>query len=321
MKAAMYENYGPPEVVCIRDIPPPEPGSADVLVRVHASAVNTSDWRIRAAAFPGITALPGRLMYGVFRPRYPMLGSEFAGVVDSVGADVAQFEVGQRVFGMTTAGGATAKYMAIPASKAIAQMPPALSFEQAAALPFGGLAALVFLRDFGKLSRGQRVLIVGASGGVGCYAVQIAKAMGGHVTGVAGPNSQALLAKLGADEVLDYQSENWMIGLSPFDLILDTYGALRPAAARRLLKPSGVFLPLNFGVRELLSACLNPLLNGSLRIGVNADRAEDLDLLTEMVASGRLKPITDRVFDLADIVEAHRHVEGRHRQGAVVLRH
>ena len=198
MKALTYDHYGPPDVVQVADLPTPDPAPDEVLIRVHASAVNTSDWRIRAAAFPGITALPARVICGLRRPRNRRLGSEFAGGVDAVGAHVTRFTPRQRVFGITAKGGASAEYLTIPQSGAITEMPDGLSFVHAAALPFGGLAALVFLEQFANLRADQRVLIVGASGGVGAYAVQIAAALRAHVTGVYGPGSQDFVKDLGA---------------------------------------------------------------------------------------------------------------------------
>jgi NADPH:quinone reductase-like Zn-dependent oxidoreductase len=184
MRALTYSHYGPPDVVGIEDVPKPEIGPNDVLVRVMASGVNTGDWRVRAADFPGIMVVPGRLMFGLTKPRNRRLGTEFAGTIAAVGTDTTRFAVGDRVFGFSAKGGASAEYLAIDQDAAIAPMSSTLSFEEAAALPFGGLAALAFLTDFGALTADQDVLIVGASGGVGVYAVQIAKAFGARVPSV-----------------------------------------------------------------------------------------------------------------------------------------
>lgn len=157
MKALTYERYGGPEVVQIAEVDRPVPGEGEVLIRVHASAVNTGDWRIRAAAFPGILAIPGRLMFGLFRPRNVRLGSEFAGVVESVGTSATRFKEGNRVFGMVTSGGATADFLAMPEKGAIAKIPESMSFEDAAGMPFGSLCALVFLGEFADLKPDQKV--------------------------------------------------------------------------------------------------------------------------------------------------------------------
>ncbi|MEM9477008.1 MAG: NAD(P)-dependent alcohol dehydrogenase [Pseudomonadota bacterium] len=320
MKALTYSRYGPPEVVDIRDVPRPRTASGQVLVRVHASAVNTSDWRIRAAAFPGITALPGRVMFGLLRPRNPRLGSEYAGVVEEVGDGVTRFAVGDRVFGMTTGGGASAEYLAVPAQSAIARIPDGTSFEQAAALPFGGLAALVFLAQFANVQSGQRVLVVGATGGVGAYGVQIAKALGAHVSGVSGRDSQAFLKSLGADIAIDYTQTELSAIADRFDVILDTIGTMHPRVARSLLRPGGTFLPLNMGLREVAAGLQNPFRSRKVRLAVNPDTAEDLASLAGMVAEGKLVPVIDSVFPLEEARQAHAHVEKRHRRGAVILR-
>ena len=165
MKALTYTQYGSPDVIRISDLPKPTPAAGEVLVRVHASAVNTGDWRLRAAAFPGILALPGRLMFGVRRPKHTRLGSEFAGTVEAIGEGVTRFAPGDAVFGMSVGGGASAEYLTIAEDAAIAPMPEGIGFDEAAALPFGGQTALSFLVDYANIQPGQRVLVVGASGG------------------------------------------------------------------------------------------------------------------------------------------------------------
>lgn len=320
MKALTYERYGGPEVVQVTEVDQPSPGAGDVLVRVHASAVNTGDWRIRAAAFPGVLAVPGRLMFGLFRPRNQRLGSEFAGVVESVGAAANRFTPGDRVFGMITSGGATAEYLVVPETGAVAQMPTLLSFEEAAGMPFGGLCALVFLGEFADLKPGQKVLIAGASGGVGVSAVQIAKALGAHVTGVAGPDSQNLVASLGADETIDYRQTDLETLAGRYDVVFDTFGAISPKLSRRLLVEGGLFLPLNFGLREIGAALLNRFRNRKIRLAVNEDRMADMVRLAELIEAGKLRPVIDTVYPLEEAADAHGRVEARHKQGAVVLR-
>ena len=319
VKALTYNRYGPPEVIQVSEVPRPEPKPYEVLVRVHASAVNTSDWRIRAAAFPGITALPARLIFGLCRPRNQRLGSEFAGVVETVGSQVSRFSPDQRVFGMTPKGSATAEYVAISESGAVAEIPEGLSFNEAAALPFGGLAALVFLEQFAALRADQHVLIVGASGGVGSYAVQIAKAGSAHVTGVSGPDNQDFVKGLGADHTVNYQATDLGSINGRFDLILDTVGVVSPRLSRHLLHPGGLFLPLNIGLREMGAALLNPLRSRKIRLGVNSNTANDLERLVELVRAGSLRPVIDSVFGMQAAAAAHYLVERRHRTGAVIL--
>jgi NADPH:quinone reductase-like Zn-dependent oxidoreductase len=319
MKALAYERYGPPDVIRVEEVPRPTPKPDEVLIRVHASSVNTSDWRIRAAAFPGIAALPARLIFGLSRPRNTRLGSEFAGVVEAIGKDVKSFVPGQRIFGITSKGGASAEYLALPETSAIEEMPEQLSFEDAAALPFGGLAALVFLEQFASLKANQRVLIVGASGGVGIYAVQIAKALGAHVTGLSGPDSQTLISSLGADVTLNYKKTKFPDIVDRFDVILDTVGVATPRQARKLLRQGGLFLPLNFGMRELVAALLNSFFDRKIRITVNPNTAKDLQRLAGLVRDRRVRPVIDTVYPLSEASAAHAHVETRHRKGAIVL--
>ncbi len=320
MKALTYERYGGPDVVRVTEVDPPTPKADEVLVRVHASAVNTGDWRIRAAAFPGILAIAGRLMFGVLRPRNQCLGSEFAGVIEEIGGSVARFSVGDRVFGIVTGGGASAELLAVPEAGAIAKMPAALSFEDAAGMPFGGLCALVFLSNFAALAPGQKVLIAGASGGVGAFALQIAKVLGAHVTGVAGPDSQAFISDLGADEVIDYK-ENDLDALGPqYDVVFDTFGAVSPGLARSLLVEGGLFLPLNFGLREIGALLLNRFRKQKIRLAVNEDRMDDMVRLAQMVEDGKLRPVVDTVYPFAEAAQAHAHVEARHKKGAIILR-
>ena len=319
MRALAYECYGPPGVVQVAQVPRPMPKPDEILIRVHASAVNTSDWRIRAAAFPGITALPARLIFGLFRPRNKRLGSEFAGIVDAVGSEVTDFKPGQHVFGVSPKGGASADYLTISEKAAVSEIPEGLSFEEAAALPFGGLAALVFLERFASLRASQRILIVGASGGVGIYALQIAKALGAHVTGLSGPDSQTLVGDLGADKTLNYQTVELFKIDDRFDVIIDTVGVVPPHQARRLLRSDGLFLPLNVGVREILAAVLNPFFNRKTRLAVNPNTAADLHQLAEFVRDGRVRPVIDTIYPLSEAAAAHAHVETRHRKGAIVL--
>ena len=318
MKAMITRRYGAPDVVEPAILPRPEPGPGELLIRVRAASVSTADWRLRAAAFPGIMQIPGRLMFGLTRPRKPILGMDFAGEIAATGAGVAGFAPGDRVFGFS-GGGAHAEYLTMPAKGAVAPIPEGLEFAEAAALPFGGLAALVFLRDFGAVAPGQRVLILGASGGVGAYAVQIARQLGAHVTGVASETNHALLRELGAARTIDYRREDPLSG-GPYDLILDTLGATGFAAARRALTPNGLFLPLNFGLREMLQALRACLTGGRrIRLAVNEDKREDLDTLAALVRQGALRPVVDSRYPLEALPEAYAHVETRHRRGAVVL--
>lgn len=319
MKALTYERYGGPEVVTVTDLPKPTPQAGEVLIRVHASAVTTGDWRLRAAAFPGVLAIPGRLMFGVRRPKKTRLGTVFAGTIDALGESATRFKVGDRVYGMALDGGASAEYLSFPESGAIAEMPDTLDFAEAASIPFGGLSALVFLTEFANLQPGQRVLVVGASGGVGTYGVQIAKALGAHVTGVASGSNEVFVKSLGADAFVDYRARNIATLTERFDIIFDAVGALSPRQARGLLTEGGQFVPLNLSMREIGAAMLNRFRSTKIRIGVSGDKAEDLERLNAMIKSGTLRPVIDTTYPLAEAKAAHAQVERRHARGTVVL--
>lgn len=320
MQAAVYTRYGGPEVVNLAQIARPEPGKGEILVRVGAAGVTTADWRMRAAAFPGmISAIAGRLMFGLRRPRNPVLGDDFAGTVAVVGADVTGFAPGDRVFGFA-GGGAHAEYVVVPATGAVAPTPHDLTDEQAAALPFGGLAALAFLDRFARVQTGERVLVIGASGGVGAYAVQIARALRASVSAVASGAAMALVKDLGAQRVHDYRDGDPPVPDGGYDVILDTFGALDYARAAPMLAAGGRFVPLNFGLRDLWLG-RRAKANGHRQIlRVNGDTRAGLDRLSEMIAAGQLRPVIDRIYPFDAIRAAYAHVETRHRKGAVVLR-
>ena len=319
MKAAIYDNYGDPGVLRIGEVDRPEPGPEEVLVQVFASPVTTADWRLRAAAFPGVLWLPGRLMVGLFRPRKKVLGAAFAGRVVAVGEAVSGFRMGDRVFGFS-GDGAHAEYLAMPAAGPIAKMPTNLSYEEAAAVPFAALAALVFLRDYGKVGPGQKVLVAGASGGVGVFAVQLARHFGAEVTGIASSGNLELVRSLGADTVIDYTKEDYAARGDTYDVVLDTAGTTGFAKARRVLKPGGIFIPLEFGLREMIQAATSRLGSGpSVAIGVSGDSKADLETLKALLEKGTIRPVVDSRYRLDEIAAAHRRVEGRHKTGEVVI--
>lgn len=319
MKAALYTRYGAADVVHLGDVPVPAPGPREILISVEASSVTTADWRLRSSSFPGILWLAGRMMVGLFAPRSPVLGHEIAGTVVATGHAVTEFAVGQRVFGFS-AGNGHAEYISVSADGPILPIPQGLTSAEAASLPWGGLSALVFLRDVAKLRAGQHILIVGASGGVGLPAVQIAKAMGARVTAVASGARRSLLESLGADRVIDYTAENPAAARDAYDVVLDTVGATDLRMMVPTLRKGGLFVPLNFGAREMWQAVLGKL-TGRRRIAlaVSEDRKEDLQVLIDMVQAGTLRPIIDRRYPLTEIRAAYEHVESRHRAGAIVV--
>mgnify|MGYP001597324716 FL=1 len=319
MKAAVYTRYGGPDVVTVRDVPDPTPGPGEILVETRAAGVTTADWRLRAAAFPGLVmGIAGRVMFGITGPRNPVLGSDFAGVVAETGAGVTEFRPGDRVFGFSD-GGAHAERLVMKADKAVTRLPEALSFAEGAALPFGAMAALEFLDRFAALKPGEHVLIVGASGGVGAYAVQIARALGAEVTAVASGARAAMLTGLGADHVIDYRARAAADWGGPFDVIFDTIGVTNYAQMAAQLADGGRFVPLNFGIGDFAARGAAKKAGHAVILQVNADTKAGLERLVAMIAEGRLRPVIDSRFAFADIRDAHAKVETRSRAGAVIV--
>jgi len=322
MQACIYEEYGPPEVVRLGEAKTPAIRADEVLVRVRAASVTTADWRFRASRFPRVFWLPGRLMLGLFRPRNPILGMDFSGVVEAVGSGVTRFRPGDPVFGATDPmrRGAHAEYVAVRESGAILHKPPSLEHHEAAAIPFGANSALAFLRDFGKVEAGQRLLIVGASGGVGVWAVQLARHLGAEVTGVCSARNAELVRSLGAQRVVDYGSEAYARPGDEYDLIFDTVGVTTFAACRDALSERGTYLPLNGGLREIVQAIRSSRSAGKkVMYAVSKNTREDLELIVGLIESGALEPVVDQVYPMDRIAEAHRHVESRHKRGSVIV--
>ena len=317
MKAMHVEKYGVSEVVELVERPKPTPGVGEVLVRVRAAGVTTGDWRMKGAEFPGGFAVIGRLMFGLRGPRQGVLGGDFAGEVAALGEGTKGFQVGQRVYGFS-GHGAHAEYLVIKADGAIAPIPSRLTFEQAAALPFGMLSAHQFLTKFAKVNPGDDVLVIGASGGVGVYGTQIASMHGARVTAVASSKNHALLERLGASAVIDYRDVD-PLSAGPFDLVFDCVGASRWNTARRALKRGGTYVPLNFAIWDIVPALLSRFGPRRFVVGVNEDTRADLDALAPALETGALTPVINTVYPFGDIRSAYAHVASRHRKGAVVL--
>jgi len=319
MRGMFQDVYGPPDVLSLRDIAMPVVGAHDVLVHVHAAAVHIGDcFGVRGAP------LPMRLATGLFRPKPGVPGYDVAGQVESVGSQVTTFRPGDAVFG--AGHGTCAQYASVPEQQ-LALKPPSLTFEQAAAIPISALAALHGLRDAGKLKSGQKVLINGASGGIGTFGVQIAKAFGADVTGVCGTANGAMVRSLGADHVIDHTREDFTRAGRHYDLVFDNVENRSLSDCRRVLTPDGT-LVLNSGsgarglrllVRLLLPLALSPFVRHRLRRYLSTPNHADLVVLSELVESGKLRPVIDRTFSLAEVPAALRHIETGHAAGKVVI--
>ena len=314
MRAAVADRYGPPEVVRIAEVARPRAGAGEVLVRVQAAAVTSADSRIRRACFPPGFGPVVRLVFGIRRPRRPILGGTFAGVIEAAGAGVVDLEPGQAVCGMTgTKLGTHAEYVAVPGHR-VARVPAGVSPEDAAGVLFGGTAALFFLRDKGSVAPGTSVLVNGAAGAVGTNAVQLARHYGAKVTAVTSAANAALVTSLGADNVIDYTKDGLLGTGMRFDVVLDCVGNLTIESGRRLLSDGGVLLLAVAGLWTTIRA------RGNVVAGSAPERVEDFELLLGLVAGGELIVVHDRIDDLEDIVEAHRRVDTGHKRGNVIVR-
>lgn len=314
MRAVTYSRYGGPEVVAVTDLPTPEPAADEVLVRVRAASVGSADGAARRGT-PRVV----RLFAGLFRPRLPVLGSDFAGEVVAVGADVTRFTVGDRVVGASGPGlGCHAEYVTAKATGVITALPAGLSFEQGAALMDGALTALPFLRDGGRVQPGYRVLVNGASGSVGSAGVQLAKHLGAHVTAVTSGANVELVRGLGADEVIDYGTTDFTKGDTEYDVVFDAIGKSTYSAARRVLTSHGVylstvpsaFLPSLFTRRSVV------LFTG---LRSRADIAPDVAELVCLAAAGTLDPLIDSSHTLDEAATAHARVDSERKRGTVVV--
>ncbi len=317
MKAIVQDHYGSEDVLQLRDIDRPVIGNGDVLVRVHAASIHIGD-RLIMQGSPFLV----RMATGLGRPKQPIPGTDIAGTVEAVGNDVTRFKVGDEVFGWTS--GAFAEYASVPEDH-LAAKPARLSFEEAAAVGVSATVALQLLRDDGKVKPGQKVLINGASGGVGTYAVQIAKAFGAEVTGVTSTRNAEIVRSIGADHVVDYTREDFTKGTERYDFILDNVANHSLAETRRALSPTGTLLPnggghTGGGVGRLIRATIASMVfRGQGRPSVKFQNAADLAALVGLVETGKITPVIDRTYPLAETAAALRQVGTGHARGTVVI--
>lgn len=318
MRAATYDTYGAPDVLRVREVPTPTAGDGEILVQVQASTVTQGDRRLRSADFPGISWLPGRLMVGLFRPKARVLGTMFAGRVAAVGKGVTRFVPGDDVFGSCMSG-AYGEYVAVPADGTVAQMPAAMGYGEAAALPYGAMTALIYLRDLGRVERGQRVLVIGASGGVGRYAVQVAAHFGAEVTGVCGSDHE-LVRSLGAAHVVDHRREDFSAGGREYDIIFDASDTSSFGRCKASLTPRGRFLSLYMTATVLVQMLVTSLFGGRrAMVGAAFGSRADMEQVRDLAEQGAIWPVIDGSYPLERIVEAHARVETDRPHGSVVV--
>jgi NADPH:quinone reductase-like Zn-dependent oxidoreductase len=314
MRAAVYRKYGPPDVVSIETVPKPVPGDRDILVRMRATSVTSGDARLRAFNLPPPFAIPGRLAIGVFGPRKKILGVEFAGDVEAVGKAVTKFRPGDRVFGIDVFN-CHAEYKVVREDECVALMPDNLAYEEAPGIPFGAVTALHFLNK-AQIKPGQKVLINGASGGVGVHAVQLAKYFGAHVTAVCSAANAELVLSLGADRVIDYKATDFAAEGIVYDVIMDTVATAPFMRCEPVLASTGVLLEV-LGV----PADMFRRPKGGKRIigGQSAEDPADLRLLAQLLQAGTIRPVVDRTYALEDIREAYAYVDTGRKRGSVVV--
>lgn len=302
MRAAFYERYGPPEVIQIRDLPKPTPKDGELLIKIIATTLHRGDTRMRSLSIPGsfVERFMGRLVLGYNAPKNKVLGMEVAGIVESVGKKVSRFKAGDKVFASTYRGfkfGGHAEYICLPETGIVGLKPSCMTYEEAAPVPASGCAALIYLRETGKIKAGDRVLINGASGALGTYSVQIAKYFGAEVTGVCSTSNIEMVESLGADYVVDYTEEDFTKSGNKYDLIFDAVSLSSKSECQNILAPGG---------RYIRTTGRNPKL-------------EDLLFLKGVIEAGKLMTVIDRRYSLDEIVEAHRYVEKGHKKGNVVI--
>jgi len=320
MKAFVYTKYGPPDVLHLKEVAKPTPKDNEVLIKTYATTVTSGDCRVRSLNVPVGFGLISRLFLGVLRPRQPIPGTELAGKIESVGKDVRKFKVGDSVFAFSGVGmGCYAEYKCMPEDGAMALMPANLTYEEAATISFGGTTALDFFRR-GKLQNGERVLINGASGGVGTAAVQLAKHFGADVTGVCSTANVELVRSLGATHVIDYTKEDFTQNGASYDIIVDTVGTAPFSRSKDSLKEGGRLLMVLGGLPDMLKIPW-VLMTSSKKViaGPAAERAEDLRFLAKLAEAGEFKPVIDRRYPFEQIAEAHRYVDTGRKKGNVVI--
>ena len=323
MKAIAYQEYGSADVLELKDVRKPNvQGGDSVLVRVRAASANPYDWHFMR----GVPYIARLMATGLRHPKHPVLGTDIAGVVEAVGNAVTRFQPGDEVFGFVGSGG-FAEYVSAP-ERLLAVKPANLSFQQAATVPLAAVTAMQGLRDAGEVRSGQKVLIVGASGGVGTFAVQIAKWYGADVTGVCSTRNLEMVRSIGADHVIDYTREDFTRTGQQYDLIFQLAGTASPSACRRVLSPKGR-LVLSSGDspgriigpvgRIIKAVLLSPFIGQTLRPLVAKPSRNDLQLLRELIEAGRVTPVIDRTYPLSEAADAIRYLETGHARGKVVV--
>jgi NADPH:quinone reductase-like Zn-dependent oxidoreductase len=322
VRAIWHGKYGPSDELQLREVEKPVPNDNEVLIKIHATTVTTSDCNLRNLTFaPKLFILPMRMQLGLFKPRTNILGLDLAGEIESVGQDVKRFKVGDQVFGTCEpALGAHAEYICMAEDGVLTEKPAAISWEQAACIPLAGNTALYFIRDQGEVQAGQSILVHGASGAIGTFAVQLAKHYGAEVTGVCSTANLEMVRSLGADKVIDYTIEEISECGETFDVIFDVVGKLPYSSCRSLLKVDGTYLATLPTAGTLFQMVWTSIAGGrKVRNGSGPAKIGNLLFLKELMEAGKIHPVIDRRYPLEDMAEAFRYVERGHKRGNVVI--
>lgn len=322
MKAIVHSKYGPPDELQLKEVQKPVPKENEVLIKIHATTVTTTDCNARNFTFvPKSFMFFARLVFGFKTPKINILGIDLAGEIEAVGKDVKLFKKGDQVFGSPgTKFGAHAEYVCVPEDGALAIKPASMSWEEAAAISLAGNTALFFIRDLAKIQAGQKILIHGASGAIGTYAVQLAKFYGAEVTGVCSSTNAQMVKSLGADKVIDYTKEDFTKTDERYDFVFDVVGKTTFSQCKGILKQKGIYLENNLELKDILIMMWRSLVGGKkIKGGVSIESAENLNFFIELIESGKLKPVIDKTFPLEKTAEAFRYVELGHKKGNVVI--
>jgi NADPH:quinone reductase-like Zn-dependent oxidoreductase len=330
MKAIVQSKYGPPEVIELKEIEKPRPEDDEVLIRNHGSSINTVDIAVRSGKAPkvifrgirGLTGLSLRILFGgLSKPKQKIPGFGFAGEIEVIGKEVTDWKVGDQVYGYSPKGGACAEYLTVPAF-ILARKPANLSFQEAAAVPGGASPALLAFRDLAQPEKGQKVLIIGASGGIGTFGVQIAKLYGAEVTGVCGPSNVDMVKEIGADYAIDYTKEDYTKNDQTYDIIFDAIGANTLSNCKKILQEKGSYVSNNFlnSPKHIFQLMTNRFRKKKLKTREADESADNLNLLREWIENGKIKPVIDIVYPLHQTADAQRHYDTGHSKGRVVIR-
>jgi NADPH:quinone reductase-like Zn-dependent oxidoreductase len=322
MKAIVHTKFGPPDELQLKEVEKPIPRDNEVLIKIRATTVTTSDCNVRNYTFvPKSFMFFARLMFGFKKPKISILGIDLAGEIEAVGKDVKLFKVGDQVLGSPgTKFGGHAEYCCVPEDGALAIKPADIRWEEAAAISLAGNTALFYIRDLAKIQAGQKILIHGASGAIGTYAVQLARYYGAEVTGVCSAMNVEMVKSIGADKVIDYTKEDFTESNERFDFVFDVVGKTTFSQSKRILKQKGIYLENMLELKDILNMMWTSISGGKrIKGGVSKEKVENLYFLIKLIESGKLKPVIDRCFSLEKTAEAFQYVEQGHKKGNVVI--